>query len=183
MRGGDHREFDVIVVASGFDVARFLSPIEVHGKDGISIREAWHDDDPKAYLGTVTPGFPNLFMLYGPNAALGHGGSFIFIVECQINYLLSVLDKMFENGITEVECRRDVCDRYNATMDEMHSRMIWTHPGMRTYYRNSAGRVVVNSPWRTSDYWDMTRSADLDDFHCAYGTSAEPGAGARDQVR
>lgn len=165
LKDGTHREFDVIVIASGFDVARFLSPVKVYGRGGTSIRDAWDDDDPRAYLGTVTPGFPNFFMLYGPNTALGHGGSFIFIVECQVNYVLSVLDKMFETGTAEVECRQDVCEKYNEVMEDIHSRMIWTHPGMSTYYRNSRGRVVANSPWRTTDYWKLTRTADLRDFH------------------
>ncbi|MFE4500957.1 flavin-containing monooxygenase [Rhodococcus sp. NPDC056743] len=165
LRNGDHHDFDIIIVASGFDVARFLAPVNVYGREGVSIRDAWNDDDPQAYLGTVTPQFPNFFMLYGPNTALGHGGSFIFVVECQVNYILSVLEKMFESGTTEVECREDVCTRYNELMVDMHSRMIWTHPGMSTYYRNSRGRVVANSPWRTTDYWKLTQEADLSDYH------------------
>jgi 4-hydroxyacetophenone monooxygenase len=169
LKDGGHRDVDVIIVASGFDVARFLGPVQVYGRGGTSIREAWNDDDPRAYLGTVTPGFPNLFMLSGPNTALGHGGSFIFVVECQINYVLSMLNKMFETGTTEVECRNDVCRRYNDTIADMHSRMIWTHPGMSTYYRNSRGRVVVNSPWRTTDYWKLTQLADLGDYHTKTG--------------
>jgi 4-hydroxyacetophenone monooxygenase len=162
--GGEHHDFDVIIAASGFDVARFLAPLPVHGRGGVSIREAWDDDNPQAYLGTVTPDFPNMFMLYGPNTGLGHGGSFMYIVECQINYVLSVLNGMFEKGLSEVECRREVCDQYNATMADMHSRMVWTHPGTSTYYRNSRGRVVANSPWRTTDYWAMTRSVNWDDY-------------------
>jgi 4-hydroxyacetophenone monooxygenase len=161
---GSHREFDVIVVASGFDVARFLSPVNVYGRGETSIREAWDDDDPKAYLGTVTPAFPNFFMLFGPNTSLGHGGSFIFITECQITYVMSVLEKMFASGISEVECREEVCRDYNDTMDRLHQDMIWTHPGMSTYYRNSRGRVVVNSPWRTVDYWRFTKEADLSHY-------------------
>jgi 4-hydroxyacetophenone monooxygenase len=166
---GREFDFDVIIVASGFDVTRFLSTLPVHGRGGISIREAWHDDDPQAYLGTVTPQFPNMFTLYGPNTSLGHGGAFIFIVECQVNYILSMLEQMIETGVTEVECREDVCERYNRTMDEMHERMIWTHPGARSYYQNSKGRVVVNSPWRTVDYWRLTRAANLDDYHVKRG--------------
>jgi 4-hydroxyacetophenone monooxygenase len=108
-------------------------------------------------------------MLFGPNTSLGHGGSFIFIVECQVNYVLSVLDKMFESGVTEVECREEVCRDYNDRMVEMHEDMIWTHPGMSTYFRNSRGRVVANSPWRTTDYWAFTREADLGDFHAERG--------------
>ncbi|MGW4335778.1 flavin-containing monooxygenase [Rhodococcus koreensis] len=164
LRDGTHHDFDVIIVASGFDVARFLGPINVYGREGISVREAWDDDDPRAYLGTVTPQFPNFFMLYGPNTALGHGGSFIFVVECQVNYVLSVLNKMFETGTSEVECKAEVCRQYNDLMEDMHSQMIWTHPGMSTYYRNSRGRVVMNSPWRTTDYWKFTASADLADY-------------------
>jgi 4-hydroxyacetophenone monooxygenase len=165
VRDGSRYDFDVIIAASGFDVARFLAPLPVYGRNGTSIRDAWDDDDPRAYLGTVTPGFPNMFMLYGPNTGLGHGGSFMYLVECQVNYVLSVLDQMFDAGITEVECRRDVCERYNETMADMHSRMIWMHPGTSTYYRNSRGRVIVNSPWRTTDFWAMTRSADLSDYN------------------
>ena len=160
-----HYDFDVIIAASGFDVARFLLTLPTYGRGGMSVREAWDDDDPQAYLGTVIPGFPNMFMLYGPNTGLGHGGSFMYIVECQINYVLSVLEQMMDAGLTEVECRRDVCDEYNATMQDMHSRMVWTHPGTSTYYRNSHGRVVANSPWRTTDYWAMTRNADMSDLH------------------
>lgn len=173
LRGGAHYEFDAIIAASGFDVARFLSPLPVYGRGGQSIREAWDDDDPTAYLGTVTPGFPNLFMLFGPNTGLGHGGSFMYLVECQVNYVLSMLNRMFETDVTEVECRAKVCEDYNAVMTDMHSRMIWTHPGMRTYYRNSRGRVVANSPWRTTDYWDMTREADLDEYHTKTGATAK----------
>ncbi|MBM7365413.1 flavin-containing monooxygenase [Gordonia hydrophobica] len=161
---GAEREFDIIAMASGFDVARFLAPVPVHGRGGVSIREAWGDEDPRAYLGTVTPGFPNFFTLYGPNTALGHGGSFIFVVECQVNYVLAVLNEMFANDVTEVECRTEVCADYNALMEDMHSRMIWTHPGMSSYLQNSRGRVVMNSPWRTTDYWQLTKSADLADF-------------------
>ena len=72
----------------------------------MNIREAWDDVNSRAYLGTVVPGFPNLFMLYGPNTALGHGGSFIFTVECQIDYMLSILRQMGEQGLREIECRR-----------------------------------------------------------------------------
>lgn len=162
-----HYDFDVVIAASGFDVARFLLTLPTYGRGGVSVREAWDDDDPQAYLGTVIPGFPNMFMLYGPNTGLGHGGSFMYIIECQINYVLSVIEQMLDNGLTEVECRQDVSDEYNATMQDMHSRMVWTHPGTSTYYRNSRGRVVANNPWRTTDFWSMTRTANMADFHTA----------------
>jgi 4-hydroxyacetophenone monooxygenase len=162
---GEKRDVDVLVVATGYDVSRFLSPVEVIGRQGVTVREAWDDDDSQAYLGTVVPNFPNFFMLYGPNTALGHGGSFIFTVECQVDFVLSILRQMGEFSLVEVECRQDVYDTYNQHIQGMHRKMIWSHPGMSTYFRNARGRIVTNSPWRLVDYWKLTRQADLADFY------------------
>jgi 4-hydroxyacetophenone monooxygenase len=163
-RSGAEYEVDVIVFATGFDVVRFLSTIEVRGRSGRSIRETWDDDDARAYLGTAIPDFPNFFMLYGPNTQAGHGGSLIGATEAQLHYILDLLQRMFRHGIGSVECRQGVYDAYNQRVDEAHERMVWTHPGMSTYYRNSRGRVVVNTPFRIVDFWHMTRTADLDDY-------------------
>lgn len=161
---GESHQLDVLVVATGFDVLRFVSTYEVRGRGGRTLREVWDDDDARAYLGTSVPGFPNFFMLYGPNTQPGHGGSLMFIVEAQMHYLLSLFRQTFFVGARTVECRLDVHDRYNQAVDEAHERMVWTHPGMQTYYRNSRGRVVVNLPYRNVDFWHMTRHADVDDF-------------------
>jgi len=163
-RNGASYDVDVIVLATGYKVARMLSTLPIEGRDGLSIRQAWNDDDPRAYLGTVAPDFPNLFLLYGPNTQLGHGGSFIFVMECQINYVLDALDKMFTHNITELECRRDVHDTYNDTIQERHQNMIWTHTGMTTYVRNHHGRVVGNNPWTLLDFWKLLKHTNLDDY-------------------
>jgi 4-hydroxyacetophenone monooxygenase len=163
-RSGAEHEVDVIVCGTGFDVVRFLSTIEVRGRSGRSLRETWDDDDARAYLGTAVPDFPNFFMLYGPNTQAGHGGSLIGATEAQLHYILDLLQRMFRHGIGSVECRQEVYDAYNQRVDEAHERMVWTHPGMSTYYRNSRGRVVVNTPFRIVDFWHMTRTADLDDY-------------------
>ena len=175
---GEAHEVDVLIVATGYEVARFLAPVTVIGKGGVSVRDAWDDDDSRAYLGTVVPRFPNFFMLYGPNTALGHGGSFIFTVECQVDYLLDVLRKMGEYGLAEVECRQDVYDAYNVRIQQMHQNMIWSHPGMSTYFRNSRGRVVTNSPWRLIDFWKLTRQANMGDFDTVPALALVDGAAA-----
>jgi 4-hydroxyacetophenone monooxygenase len=161
---GELHEVDVVVCATGFDVVRFLAPIEVIGRSGTSLREAWDDDDARAYLGLAVPDFPNFFILFGPNTQTGHGGSLIGSAEIQLDYVLDLLRKMVEGGIGSVECRRDVYEVYNERVDAAHEQMVWTHPGMETYYRNSRGRVVVNNPFRVVDYWHMTREADLGDY-------------------
>jgi 4-hydroxyacetophenone monooxygenase len=161
---GELHEADVLVTATGFDVVRFLAPIEVRGRSGTTLREAWDDDDARAYLGLAVPDFPNFFILFGPNTQTGHGGSLIGSAEIQLDYVLDLLRKMIEAGIGALECRQDVYDEYNERVDDAHEKMVWTHPGMSTYYRNSRGRVVVNNPFRVVDYWHMTREANLADY-------------------
>lgn len=155
---------DMIVLATGFQARRLLWPMNVVGRGGRSIRELWGDDDPRAHLGITVPGFPNFFVLYGPNTNLGHGGSAIFHTECQVRYTVQCLLALRDGGIRSLECRQDVHDAYNERVDEAHGRMIWSHPGMNTWYRNRKGRVFANSPWRLVDYWSMTRTPDLRDF-------------------
>jgi 4-hydroxyacetophenone monooxygenase len=153
---------DVIIAATGFNVVRFLASVNVIGVGGRDLRDVWDGDNCAAYLGTAVPGFPNLFMLYGPNTQPGHGGSLIGTIEEQLDYLIDVLSQMIQADIEAVECRQQVYDDYVHHVDEAHARMVWTHPGMSTYYRNSRGRVVVNSPFRNIDFWNMTRHADID---------------------
>lgn len=164
---GVRREADVIVLATGFQAARMLAPMEVRGRGGVSLRELWGEDDPRAHLGVTAPGFPNFFMLYGPNTNLGHGGSIIFHTECQVRLVMQMLRELLESGRRTIECRREAHDRYNAAVDAAHERMVWSHPGMNTWYRNSKGRVITNSPWRLRDYWAMTRELKLDDYEVA----------------
>ena len=167
LRSGAVIAADVIILATGFQASGLLGDVQVRGRDGITLAERWGHDDPRAYLGMSAPGFPNLFFLYGPNTNLGHGGSIIFQSECQVRYVTGCLAQLLERGARQLECRADVHDAYNAKVDAAHERMIWTHRGMSTYYRNSAGRVVTNSPWRMVDYWWLTRTPDLDDYTVA----------------
>lgn len=163
-KDGAEHEADVLIVATGFDVLRFLTSFEARGRSGRSLREVWEDDNAKAYLGMTIPDFPNFFCMYGPNLQPGHGGSLIFVVEMQMRYIMDVLKKMLTQDLGAVECRQDVHDAYNERVDELHANMVWTHPGMETYYRNARGRIVVNSPYRNAVYYDMTRAANLGDF-------------------
>jgi len=161
---GTAREADVLVLATGFDVLRLINTYETVGRNGVSLREAWDDDNAMAYMGTVVPGFPNFFILYGPNLQPGHGGSLIFVVEMQVRYIMDMLRKMADNGIGAVEVREDVWARYNDDVAREHEDMVWTHPGMTTYYRNDRGRITINSPYRNVDFYAMTKQVDLDEY-------------------
>jgi 4-hydroxyacetophenone monooxygenase len=72
---------------------------------------------------------------------------------------------MIENGIAAIDVRKDVHDDYVRKVDAEHEAMIWTHPGMTTYYRNTSGRVFSAMPWRFVDYWAMTHDPDLGEYH------------------
>jgi 4-hydroxyacetophenone monooxygenase len=161
---GTRHEVDVIVFATGFQSRRVLYPMDIRGSTGASLRDIWGEDDARAYLGMTVPDFPNLFIVFGPNTNLGHGGSVIFHTECQVNYITRLLMAMVEDGLASVECRRDVFEDYNTRVDAAHEEMIWSHRGMNTWYRNAKGRVVTNTPWRLLDYWRFTRNPDLADF-------------------
>jgi 4-hydroxyacetophenone monooxygenase len=163
-KDGSEYEADVLVIATGFDVLRFLTAFEARGRSSRSLREIWNDDDARAYLGLTIPDFPNFFCLYGPNLQPGHGGSFMFLAEMQVRYIMDLLRKMLTQGLGAVECRQEVHDEYNERIDQAHENMVWTHPGMETYYRNTRGRVVVNSPHRNDTFYEMTRTAKLEDF-------------------
>ena len=161
---GQDIEADVLISATGFDVIHFLAPIEIRGRSGTTIHDAWDGDDARAYLGTVVPDFPNFFCLYGPNTQFGHGGSLISVVERQMHYVMSALALMRGANASSVEVRRDVHDAYNRKVDAAHEQMVWTHHGMETYYRNSKGRVVVNNPFRIVDVWQATDRVAVSDY-------------------
>lgn len=160
---GTQYDVDIIVYATGFQAITFLSHIAVTGVDSLALSDAWGEDDSRAYLGMTVPGFPNFFMTYGPNTNLGHGGSIIFHTECQVRYISTLIGQALSRDVQQIQCSQSAFDSYNNQVDDAHERMIWTHSGMDTWYRNSKGRVVTNSPWRLVDYWNMTRAPDVDD--------------------
>jgi 4-hydroxyacetophenone monooxygenase len=111
------------------------------------------------------PNFPNLFCVYGPGTNLAHGGSLIFHAECQVRYILGCLKALVENGQSALECRQAAHDDYDRRHQEAMSRMVWSHPSIKSsWYRNARGRVTVLSPWRLVDYWRWTKEPNLGDF-------------------
>ncbi len=163
-KDGREHPADIIVFATGFQAGRVLWPMEIEGRGGESLRDRWGEDDPRAHLGMTAPGFPNFFMIYGPNTNLGHGGSIIFHTECQVRYILQCLREMLENGHASMECRPEPYDAYNERVDAAHRKMVWSHGGVGNWYKNASGRVIANSPWRLVDYWKMTAEMDPTEF-------------------
>lgn len=174
---GKRHEVDILVVCTGFDAINLLSSFNLVGRGGKSVREAWDANGAEAYMGVAAPGFPNFFMLAGPNTALGHGGSVVALLETQVRYVMGILKQVMNNNAWpfEIEVRKDVHDAYNVRVQQAHDKMIWTHKGMSNWYRNAKGRVVAPTPFRNDDYWHMTRKTNLDDYTVRTLASAPAG--------
>ncbi len=161
---GKLRPADVIVISTGFKVTEMAARLNITGRDGKNLRDVWGNDNPTAYLGLTVPDFPNLFVMLGPNSGPAHGGSVIFQSECQSRYITACLVDMIEHGIAAIDVRQEAHDRYIREVDAEHEQLIWTHPGMTTYYRNKQGRVFSAMPWRFVDYWAMTHDPDFSQY-------------------
>ncbi len=164
--GGEAVSADVLIVSTGFDAANVLSSFEIRGRGGRSIQQAWAESGPEAYMGVAIPGFPNLFVLAGPNTGYGHGGSIVSSLEWQVRHVLGLIQEAGSrrgSGFV-LDVRQTRCAEYNTLVQEKHKHLIWAHRGMRSYYRNASGRVVGVTPFRTDQAWHLNRNASLDDY-------------------
>ena len=161
---GEECEADAIILATGFKAAEVLGSYSVIGRDGRVLRDEWEVDNASAYLGSVVPGFPNFFILLGPNVGSGHGGSMIRSIENQTHYMIDAIRQMTKKGAATIEVRGEVYRDYVQSVDAAHEKMVWTHPGAENWYRNKRGRIVAITPWRNDMFWRMTRAADPADY-------------------
>jgi 4-hydroxyacetophenone monooxygenase len=161
---GDKHPLDVIILATGFKPTEVLAPMAIIGRTGRSINDVWKDEGARAFMGMTVPEFPNMFILGGPNTGLSHGGGIFFYIELQVRYIMQCLREMIERDRSIMEVRQELHDEYNRRVDEMHARMVWTHPNVSNWYKDERGRVVGLAPWRIVDFWKMTLSLNPDDF-------------------
>jgi 4-hydroxyacetophenone monooxygenase len=161
--GDELHRFDVLVYATGFQPSRFLMPMKVVGRGGVDIHDQW-DGDARAYLGITVPGFPNFFVLYGPNTNIVVNGSIIWFSECEVRYVMDCLRTLLAGGHRALDCRPDVHDRYNAEIDAENLRMAWGVSKVNSWYKNAKGRVAQNWPFPLLEYWHRTRRVDPSDY-------------------
>ncbi len=148
---GAEREVDAIVFGTGFHVVDMPVARMVRGRDGRTLEEAWQGS-PRAHLGTTVAGFPNLFILLGPNTGLGHS-SMVYMIESQIAYVMDALRELRRNGHRTVEVRPDVLQRYNRDVQRRMKRTVWS-TGCKSWYLDEQG----NNPTLWPDWtWRFRR--------------------------
>lgn len=158
---GQAREADVIIYGTGFRTTDMLSSVQFTGVGGVDLREAWADG-AEAYRGVCVAGFPNFYMLYGPNTNLG-SNSIIFMVERQVRYAVACIEKLLSHDLTSLDVSADVMRAYNERIQAEMDKTVWIS-SCESWYKNAAGKVVNNWPRATTAYWWHMRGPDFTDF-------------------
>jgi 4-hydroxyacetophenone monooxygenase len=161
---GEFHPADVVVFATGFHASEFLCPITITGRHGKDLHR-WWGGDSRAYLGITVPGFPNLFMLGGPNTASVINGSAYFASECAAEYTLSAIKLLLGGKHRGMDCREEAFLAHNRHVDAGNLRKAWGSPKVAsTWYRNSFGRASVPWPFPLLEYWNLTSSVNMADY-------------------
>lgn len=160
--GKEHR-VDVLIFGTGFAATDFLAPMTIKGRDGLDLNDAWRSG-AEAYKGISISGFPNLFVLYGPNTNLGHN-SIIYMLESQFNYVVSCLQTLAKRGLRYIDVKPDVQSAFNARIQDAISTTIWSR-GCNSWYQTAEGKQTNNWPGYTFSYRRLTRTPELADYDC-----------------
>lgn len=161
---GREHAADVLIYATGFETTSFLTPWKVAGRGGEVLNERWEREGAEAYLGITHSGYPNFFMMYGPNTNLGHN-SIIVMIEAQTRYILSCLNVLSHRGSAWLDVKPSVQESYNQWVQNRMKDMIWNSIDHSWYKRD--GKVTNNWVGRTTEYIKKTREVNTDDYEFA----------------
>jgi len=146
---GAERPADVLVLATGFKTHGFVAPMEIAGAEGRTLAEEWADV-PQAYLGMSVPGFPNMFLLYGPNTN-GGTGSVIYTIEAGMNHVIAALRELERADARRIEVRRERAEEFNRELRAALAGTVW-HAGCTNWYVDENGNDPSQWPWLWSRY-------------------------------
>jgi cation diffusion facilitator CzcD-associated flavoprotein CzcO len=155
---GGEREVDTIILGTGFHVTDIPIAESIRGRDGRTLAGAW-DGSPRAYKGVSVAGFPNLFLLTGPNTGLGHT-SIVFMIESQVAYVAGALRAMRRRGARTLEVREEAQSAYNSELEELTEGTVWVTGGCASYYIDRNGRNSTLWPYFTWPFRKRTREFD-----------------------
>ncbi|MDO8297818.1 MAG: NAD(P)/FAD-dependent oxidoreductase [Caulobacter sp.] len=161
--GAEHA-CDVLVYGTGFVTTDFVSPVEIVGAGGRSLSAAWKDG-AEAYLGVTVAGFPNLFMLYGPNTNLGHN-SIIVMIESQVGYLVEAMKELKRRGARSLTVTDQALKRFNAELQQDLTKTAWAG-SCSSWYKTASGKITNNWSNDTATYMRLMRSPAFADYEVA----------------
>jgi cation diffusion facilitator CzcD-associated flavoprotein CzcO len=157
---GERYEVDAIICGTGFDVKDPLGPLHIYDSKGEDIHSR---GDLSAYLGVTVTDLPNLFMLLGPNTALGHN-SVVFMIESQINYTVKCLEEMDRQQAQSIQVRPEILEDYNQQIQQSLKKMVWGAGGCKSWYINDKGENFTIWPGFTWQYWLKMRTPKFENF-------------------
>lgn len=166
---GMRHEVDAIIYGTGFKATQFLSPMKITGRRGLELNDAWRDG-AEAYKGISVAGFPNLFMLYGPNTNLSHS-SIVFMLESQIHYVLLCLHNLKRAGAVFMDVKPARQQSYVAGLQARLAKSVWAS-GCTSWYTTASGKNVANWPGFTFAYRHITRRLERGDYEFYCRTAA-----------
>jgi cation diffusion facilitator CzcD-associated flavoprotein CzcO len=169
---GNEHQVDAIVFGTGFTATEPPVASVIYDADGRSLAETW-DGSPNAYRGTTVHGFPNLFLMYGPNTNLGHS-SIVFMLESQATYISSAIREMTARHLSSINVSSRSQREYNRGIDEDLQNTVWNSGGCSSWYFDRNGRNSVMWPTFTWEFRRLLRSADLSDYELGRGASTVP---------
>jgi cation diffusion facilitator CzcD-associated flavoprotein CzcO len=160
---GTAREFDCIIWATGFQTTEFMFPMALSGRGGTELSEQW-SGGAHAHLGMTVPGFPNMFVMYGPNTNTS-GGSIIFYLETQAAYIRQALEQLTKRVAGAIEVRADVEAASDRALQARFAGTAWTQ--CNSWYRDEQGRIVANWPGYMREYLEQAKELSVSDFEFA----------------
>jgi len=161
--GADH-PCDVLVFGTGFETTDFLAPLQITGDNGLTLDEAWKDG-AEAYYGVTVAGFPNLFLLYGPNTNLGHN-SIILMIEAQVGYMVEALRALRARGATALKVKPDAQARFNTQLQQDLQSTAWAG-SCSSWYKTASGKITNNWSADTATYMKVMRTPAMADYDVA----------------
>ena len=174
--GGRTHPTDAIIFGTGFRATEFLAPMEVRGRGGISLADDAWANGAEAYLGLTVPGFPNMFLLYGPNT--NHGtGSAVEMLELETRYAVEAIGLIASGRAERLEVKPEVHERFVREMDERLAGSVWV--GCASWYVTAEGRVTNNWPGSQTEYKRRTRTVALTDYSTTGSGMPPTGTAAR----
>ena len=174
-KDGKQHDFDIIVYGTGFDTTHFLGPMTMKGLAGRDLKDAWKTG-AEAHHGMTVSGFPNFFMLYGPNTNLGHN-SIIFMIECQANYIAQCVEKLKNDNLLYMDVKPEAQRASNEAVQADNANSVFAS-GCTSWYKTESGKVTNNWANYTFKYWWRTRRPDFAEFNLRARTASSQGAGA-----